>query len=41
MVDRVIQQAITQELTPICEEQFSENSFGVRPKRGHHDSLRQ
>ena len=35
------QQAITQELTPIYEEQFSENSFGFRPKRGAHDALRQ
>ena len=41
VVDRVIQQAITQELTPICEEQFSENSFGFRPGRGAHDALRQ
>lgn len=41
VVDRVIQQAITQELTPIYEEQFSENSFGFRPKRGAHDALRQ
>ena len=41
IVDRVIQQAITQELTPIYEEQFSENSFGFRPKRGAHDALRQ
>ena len=41
VVDRVIQQAITQELTPIFEEQFSENSFGFRPKRGQHDALRQ
>ncbi|MDO5124938.1 MAG: group II intron reverse transcriptase/maturase, partial [Ruminococcus sp.] len=41
VVDRVIQQAITQELTPIYEEQFSENSFGFRPKRGQHDALRQ
>lgn len=40
-VDRVIQQAITQELTPIYEEQFSENSFGFRPNRGAHDALRQ
>jgi retron-type reverse transcriptase len=37
----VIQQAITQELTPIYEEQFSENSYGFRPKRGAHDALRQ
>ena len=41
VVDRVIQQAITQELTPIYEEQFSNNSFGFRPKRGAHDALRQ
>ena len=41
VVDRVIQQAITQELTPIYEEQFSDNSFGFRPKRGAHDALRQ
>ena len=41
VVDRVIQQAITQELTPIYEEQFSNNSFGFRPKRGAHDALKQ
>ena len=41
VVDRVIQQAITQELTTIYEDQFSENSFGFRPKRGAHDVLRQ
>ena len=41
VVDRVIQQAITQELTPIYEEKFSENSFGFRPRRGQHDALRQ
>ncbi|MFQ8637234.1 MAG: group II intron reverse transcriptase/maturase, partial [Acutalibacteraceae bacterium] len=41
VVDRVIQQAIAQGLSPIYEEQFSENSFGFRPKRGAHDALRQ
>ena len=41
VVDRVIQQAIAQELSPVYEEQFSENSFGFRPKRGAHDALRQ
>ena len=41
VVDRVIQQAIIQELTPIYEEQFSENSYGFRPKRGAHNALRQ
>ena len=40
VVDRVIQQAIAQELTPIFEEQFSDNSFGFRPGRGAHDALR-
>ena len=33
LVDRVIQQAIAQVLTPIYEEQFSDSSFGFRPKR--------
>ena len=41
VVDRVIQQAITQVLTPMFEEQFSENSFGFRPGRGAHDALKQ
>ena len=40
VVDRVIQQAIAQELTPIFEEQFSDNSFGFRPNRGQHDALK-
>ena len=33
VVDRVIQQAIVQILTPIYEKQFSENSYGFRPNR--------
>ena len=41
VVDRVVQQAIAQEVSPIYEEQFSENSYGFRPKRGAHDALRQ
>ena len=41
VVDRVIQQAITQELSLIYEEQFSESSFGFRPNRGAHDALKQ
>lgn len=40
VVDRVIQQAIAQELTPIYEEQFSDSSFGFRPGRGAHDALK-
>ena len=39
VVDRLIQQAIAQELTPIYEEQFSENSYGFRPGRSAHDAL--
>lgn len=41
VVDRVVQQAIAQVLSPIYEPQFSESSFGFRPKRGAHDALKQ
>lgn len=41
VVDRVFQQAITQVLSPVYEEQFSENSFGFRPGRGAHNALKQ
>ena len=33
VIDRVLQQAIVQVLTPIYEEQFSDNSYGFRPNR--------
>ena len=33
VVDRVIQQAIAQELTPIYEPLFADGSYGYRPKR--------
>lgn len=33
VIDRVLQQAIVQILTPIYEEQFSSNSYGFRPNR--------
>src|SRR5699024_2926270 len=33
VLDRVIQQAISQKLTPIFENEFSEYSYGFRPKR--------
>ena len=33
VIDRVIQEAIVQVLTPIYEEQFSDNSYGFRPNR--------
>jgi group II intron reverse transcriptase/maturase len=41
VVDRVIQQAIAQVLTPIYEPQFSPYSYGFRPKRNAHQALRQ
>ena len=40
VVDRVIQQAIAQVLTPIYEKQFSDNSYGFRPKRSAHDAIK-
>ncbi|MBO0477717.1 group II intron reverse transcriptase/maturase, partial [Vagococcus sp. DIV0080] len=33
VIDRMIQQAINQVLQPIFESEFSDNSFGFRPKR--------
>ena len=39
VVDRFIQQAIHQVLSPIYECQFSDNSFGFRPKRSTHKAL--
>jgi len=40
VVDRVIQQSIAQKLTSIYEPQFSEGSYGFRPKRSAHQALR-
>jgi RNA-directed DNA polymerase len=40
VVDRVIQQSIAQQLTPIYEPVFSPWSFGFRPKRSAHKALR-
>ncbi len=39
VVDRLIQQAICQVLSPIFEGQFSNNSFGFRPRRSAHGAL--
>ena len=39
VVDRVIQQAIMQVLSPIYEPQFSDNSYGFRPGRSAHQAL--
>lgn len=40
VVDRFVQQAISQVLVNLYEPHFSENSFGFRPHRGAHDALR-
>lgn len=40
VIDRVIQQAIAQILTPIFDPEFSESSFGFRPGRSAHDGVR-
>ncbi len=39
VVDRVIQQAIAQVFTPLYEPQFSDHSYGFRPKRNAHQAL--
>jgi group II intron reverse transcriptase/maturase len=39
VVDRVVQQAIAQALTPVYEKQFLPNSYGFRPKRNAHQAL--
>jgi len=41
VVDRVVQQAIMQVLSPIYEKQFSNNSYGFRPRRSAHQALNQ
>ena len=39
VVDRMVQQAVAQILTPIFERVFSDNSFGFRPHCGAHDAI--
>tara|TARA_R110000850_G_scaffold4071_4_gene19145 strand:+ start:207 stop:707 length:501 start_codon:yes stop_codon:yes gene_type:complete len=39
-VDRVVQQAIAQVLIPLYEPQFSDHSYGFRPKRNAHQTLK-
>lgn len=41
VVDRVIQQAISQVLTEVFEPYFSENSYGFRPNKSAHQALKQ
>lgn len=38
--DRVIQQAVSQVLSPIFEAEFSDHSYGYRPQRSAHDAVR-
>ena len=41
VLDRLIQQAIAQVLTEICDPDFSECSYGFRPGRSAHDAIYQ
>lgn len=41
VLDRLIQQAIVQVLTPIFDPHFSESSFGFRPQRSAHGAAKQ
>lgn len=41
VMDRVIQQALHQILSPVFEPGFSESSFGFRPGRSAHDAIKQ
>lgn len=41
VVDRLIQQALLQVLTPIFDPTFSESSFGFRPRRSAHQAVHQ
>jgi len=41
VIDRVIQQAIAQVLTPIFDPGFSDNSFGFRPRRNGQQAVKQ
>jgi len=41
VLDRLIQQAIVQVLTPIFDPTFSESSFGFRPQRSAHGAAKQ
>lgn len=41
VLDRVIQQAILQVLSPMFEPSFSDSSYGSRPKRSAHGAIKQ
>ncbi len=40
VIDRLLQQAIAQILTPIFEQKFSAHSYGFRPGRSAHDAVK-
>jgi RNA-directed DNA polymerase len=40
VLDRLIQQALLQVLTPVFDRTFSEDSYGFRPGRSAHDAIR-
>jgi len=40
VLDRLIQQAVLQVLSPLFDPTFSESSYGFRPGRGCHDAVR-
>lgn len=40
VMDRVIQQAISQVLTPVFDPHFSQDSYGFRPNRSAHQAVR-
>jgi len=39
VIDRIVQQAIAQQLTPIFESLFSDGSYGYRPGRSAHQAI--
>ena len=39
VVDRMLQQAIYQELSPIYEEEFDKHSYGFRPRKNAHQAV--
>jgi len=41
VIDRLIQQALLQTLTPIFDPEFSKSSFGFRPGKSAHEAVRQ
>ena len=40
VLDRLVQQAVMQVLTPVFDPEFSAHSYGFRPNRSAHDAVR-